>query len=340
MDGQHASHGTNYAYSALEWPEFYDLWIESLFGADHEDVRIFWQKMLDIIESYLKQYAALSASTSPTSLWNTHISFAEEEITVVDLGTGTGRVVKELVSGLVPGLVALSEQKRGYKYHPKIQFVGIDHGQTMLWRAEDTFGGSWRENWDRAGKYLKNPQWVCASAGDFADECEQLEKGVDLLVFAAGGIGHLTGKWERMAFLGETRKCLKGRESVAVVSVLHEFVKGREEDVVGGVEEVDMRLESRDHTGLVYVKTPTVTTRDGDIRTDMFSVRAVRKDDTPIADGAASKEIEIWRKDMAWSVKLFDEADWKKEVENSGLKIASIEDGKIQRWYFLQLLDL
>jgi hypothetical protein len=43
MDGQRESHGDQYAYSSEEWPEFYDLWIESLFGpGPFEDAPYFW----------------------------------------------------------------------------------------------------------------------------------------------------------------------------------------------------------------------------------------------------------------------------------------------------------
>jgi hypothetical protein len=347
MDGQHSSHGDSYAYSAPEWPEFYDLWTDSLFGSKHEDVPIYWEKMLDKISSYVDRHATLSAAAaSPGS----HISFADEEITVVDIGTGTGRVIKELVSALVPGLIAFAEQEKEnwnvngngntQNYHPRVQFVGLDHGQAMLWRAEDMFMDNWLGNWDRAAKYLKSPQWVRTTAGDFVEECAELEKGVDLLIFAAGGISHLTGEEERKAFLGQVRKGLKERESLAVVSVLTDFIKGNEGNEGGEARmEGAARIESKDHAGLVYIKTPTVTNMDGDLRTDKFSVRAVRQDDAPTVDSAGSGEKEVWQKDMAWSVKLFDEAEWKTEVQSEGLKITSVKKGNIQRWYFLQLAD-
>jgi hypothetical protein len=52
MDGQHQEHGDNYAYSSLEWPEFYDLWVERLFGAGPaEDATIFKDALLDLIDA-------------------------------------------------------------------------------------------------------------------------------------------------------------------------------------------------------------------------------------------------------------------------------------------------
>jgi hypothetical protein len=341
MDGQHSFHGDSYAYSAAEWPEFYDLWIDSLFGSKHEDIPIYLQEMLDKISSYAEQHAALSAAAvAPSS----HISFADEEITVVDMGTGTGRVIKELVGALVPGLLAFAEQQKengnenAQNYYQRIRFVGLDHGQAMLWRAEDTFMDDWLGNWDRAVKYLKRPQWVRTTAGSFVEECAELEMGVDLLIFAAGGISYLTGEEERKAFLGQVRKGLKRRESLAVVSVLTEFIKGSKGDEGGEAgKDGDTRIESKDYAGLVYIKTPTVTSKFGDLRTDSFSLRAVRRDDVPTVDSACSREKEVWQKNMAWTVKLFDEAVWKLDAQGEGLKIMSVREGNIQRWYFLQL---
>lgn len=50
MDGQHQGHGETYAYSRPEWPEFYDLWVEILFGpGPAEDATVFQGTLRDLI---------------------------------------------------------------------------------------------------------------------------------------------------------------------------------------------------------------------------------------------------------------------------------------------------
>jgi hypothetical protein len=43
---------------------------------------------------------------------------------------------------------------------------------------------------------------------------------------------------------------------------------------------------------------------------------------------------------MVWSIKQFDDSEWDDEVKRAGLKIDTVEEGLIQRWYFLRLATL
>jgi SAM-dependent methyltransferase len=313
MDGQHSKHGTDYAYAFVEWPEFYDLWVESLFGpGPAEDIAVFSKCLQGMINR----------------------AFPNQIITVLDVGTGTGRVIKDLC--WAPTI------KVPPNNGPLIKFVGMDHSNAMLIRAMGTF---FEKSCDEDSRF-GDPEWFRGSAAEFGQNGLPLEGKTDLVIFAAGGIGHLTTDGEVKLFLEQVRKVLRDQGgSVAIVSVLNEFIPGREGDLAEHAkgnrgeeaQEEEVRIASRDNLGLVYVKSPTRTTWEGSVRTDKFSVKAVKERH---GDDSSNSKVEsevVWEKDMAWSVKQFDESAWQEEVQSSGLVIDSVQEGLIQRWYFLRI---
>jgi hypothetical protein len=48
----------------------------------------------------------------------------------------------------------------------------------------------------------------------------------------------------------------------------------------------------------------------------------------------------VWETKMVWSLKDFNEDNWKKEVSSAGLQILSVKEGLIQRWYFLKHIQV
>ena len=312
MDGQHSKHGTDYAYSSSEWPEFYDLWIESIFGpGPAEDIAVFSKCLQSMIDDAL-----------PNQI-----------ITVLDVGTGTGRVIKDLCW--------TSMIKVPPNDGPVVKFVGMDHSSAMLSRAMRNFF----EQSCVEGSRFGDPEWFHGSAARFGSSGMVLELKTDLVIFAAGGIGHLTADGEVKLFLEQVKKVLReARGSVAIVSVLNEFIPRREGDFAEQsmehrgeeVQEEEVRIASRDNPGLVYVKSPTVTTWDGSVRTDRFSVKAVKEGHGDKGSSMEAGSEVVWEKDMAWSIKQFNEPAWQEEVKSSGLEIDSVQDGLLQRWYFLR----
>ncbi|KAI9767430.1 MAG: hypothetical protein M1840_005659 [Geoglossum simile] len=312
MDGQHLNHGSLYAYGSEEWPEFYDLWVESLFGTGpSEDSPVF--------RSALERLVAERNGA--------------HTVHVVDIGTGTGRVIKDLW-----------QEPSGYLGN--VSFWGLDNAQAMLDRAKLTFcaleleaahhSDDGRQN-ERATRLF--PTWVQAPAADFTSHLLELVGKVDLIVFAAGGISHLTAGGEVIGFLIQVRRALRppkdSQPARAVISVLYEMIPDKNPELVvkqeqssagppsGGAPSDADKILSRDHPGIVYVKSPLRTQWSHDIRTDSFTIQIIK-------EGEVVKE-----KDVAWSLKVFDEAAFEDAVEKCRLRIEEVKEGEIQRWYFL-----
>jgi SAM-dependent methyltransferase len=300
LDGQHNSHGGTYAYSKPSFPEFYDLWVESLLGAGPiEDAPI----IAGALQNILSQ------------------DRPDREICIVDVGTGTGRVVRDLVTHL--------HVKVAEAGSPKVKIIAFDHSAAMIARAQKLQLQAFPTAVERANLKV---QFHRASASSFLSAVPSLCQNADLVVFAAGGIGHLTLPGEAKAFLWQVHAALRHDiGAVAIISMLEDMRVGAAdmEEVGDGphaeVEDgVDACLPSVDNLGLLYLKSPTVKTRLGQVMTEEFSVKAVR-----------GGEVE-WEDEMAWSMKAFDENEWKDLVREAGLRIRDVKEGVIQRWYFLE----
>jgi SAM-dependent methyltransferase len=296
MDGQHHSHGSLYAYSKAEWPEFYDLWVEQLFGTGpSEDSPVFWEALQMLLDS---------RPEGPP-------------ITVLDLGTGTGRVLKALVQNAND-----HQQLAG-----RVDLWGIDHSAAMIERAAKTFTPS----------SPFTPHFAVAAASDFLSKPDTngLTGTVDLLIFAAGGVGHLVAEGEVEQFLGNVAGALRlGGSAMAIISVLNEV--NEEERQTSGSENLEygvpVTIPSRDSPSKIFRKTPTIVTwnKDKTVKTDTFTVIVLRKDEEGVGERVIKEE------EMCWSLRVFDESKWRDDVERSGLEIAHKTSGKVQNWYFLK----
>jgi SAM-dependent methyltransferase len=301
MDSQHEKHGDSYAYSTPEWPEFYDLWVENLFGpGPAEDAAVF--------QNVLENLVAATPS--------------EDIITVLDLGTGTGRVIRDLTHA-----VTLRHDTARFR------FIGVDHSRFMLDRARSRFG-------EQGGMYAT---WLVGSAADFFNEALKGAEKIDILIFAAGGISHLTDGEETKSFLRQIKMGLrKNNRSVAIISILHEFIeklepKGEAQTALEAGDELqDVKIPSKDHQGIMYIKSPTTTVRNGSFRTNRFSLKAIRETEECGRGQKIDIPKTIWERKMEWSLRDFNEGNWIEEVCSAGLRISSVKEGLIQRWYFIQ----
>lgn len=282
MDSQITTHASSYAYTSNNYPAFYDAWVQHLFGSVSNDTT-----------AYLSR---LPPSTSPI---------------IVDLCTGTGRVLKDFV----PHLRSLDSS---------VKLYGIDHSAAMLARAAQTFP---------AGEELVQPVWRAASATNFSDMLEEGDRGrVDLIVFSAGSIAHLTEREEVRLFLREVESVLKPREGVAVVSVLAECIPiTHNEDKAEPEYEAPLNLPCKEpgQEGW-WIKSPTVVTWNAarDVRTDSFSVEFYS------ADGGE----RVWREELKWSLVMFDEEGFRQDVEGAGLVVDEVvgEGEGYERFYVLK----
>lgn len=308
MDGQHDTHGSSYAYADPHWAEFYDLWIATIFDTankPHEDIAILWSQ--------------LSAQLAIPKGKNSGKKFK-----VIDVGTGTGRVVKSLIKCAVDEGIGLGG----------LHILGVDHGAAMVERAEKTYGKLAKdEGYERSGVTVL---WQTCSATQLIEKNPAFEGETDLIIFAAGGLGHLTAEREVDTFLEEVAKLL-GSHGVMIISILNETIAMggknapmREEDAPDSQE--SMTIRSEENEGLVYRKSGAWQRWDkrGLIRTDGFRIAMLE-------ENRDRNEMKVAKtKDVEWSLRIFEEATWERRVREKGLMIEGVKEGEIQRWYFLK----
>lgn len=308
MDGQHTTHGTSYAYADPHWAEFYDLWIATIFDtADkpHEDVAVLWRQLSEGL-------------AVPKSKEN------GKNFKVIDVGTGTGRVVKSLVQCAIDDGIGLGG----------LEILGVDHGVAMVERAEKTYGKLAKDmRYERRGVTVL---WQTCSATQLAGQNPGFEGKTDMIIFAAGGLGHLTAEGEVNAFLKQVTKLLNS-DGVAIISILNETIATGEKNAPMKEEEVpdlqeSMTIRSEENEALVYMKSRAWQRWDdsGLVRTDGFRIEVLE-------DNRKGGEMKLVKtKDVEWSLRIFEEATWEGRLREMGLKIDGVQEGEIQRWYFLK----
>ena len=367
LDTQHTAHGSCYAYSNPTYPAFYDAWVDSMFSPPRSPSPTPPPSRMNKNEDISHFSGLIQEQLTQTC--------GGEAVNIVDLGTGTGRVICELFRGFY------SEGNAPDPERKKLRFWGVDHSTAMLSLAAETFAKLVRGyGWEGEALDSVEPLWVCAPASTFLTTLSStntprkgLNQGeVDLLFMSVGTIHHLVDPNEVLAFLTELARGLRAETGRAVVSVLDEMVLGEgcgEEDGVQYSKGEDQLIKPRTPragAGEVYVKTPTVTSEEAskvevgisighsqrkivvDCRTrvDKWSVGFY---DT-LPDGwekelegksiaemvAEGKGRKVWQKEMQWSLALWDEAMFRVLLEVVELEILEVRRGTFQRWYILR----
>jgi SAM-dependent methyltransferase len=294
-DSQMTTHGGSYAYTQSHFPEFYDLWTKHLFGTTSSDEPVFNRYLLD------------SFNTPPDG----------NEVVIVDLGTGTGRLPRALLQAIQAPKLSPSKATI---------IVGVDHSDSMLRRAE-VLTKPLLENLPSDNR--TNVRWITASASSYASALRTNGiNSVDLLFFSVGSIAHLTSPAELDAFLSDTARVLRPGTGRAVISILSEFFvptggtpPPREDELDDGVS-----LESVDMPDHIYEKGVTKATWDesGEIKTETF--------------GLSLKHGEqiVWEERLSWSLKVIKEEEWMRALEGAELRVVEKQELGMQIMYVLR----
>ena len=279
----------SYAYASPRFPVFYDAWVLAMFGNTHSETSVY--------QKYLRSYSHRQV--------------------ILDLCTGTGRVVRALGEGY------------SHKSLEDAIIYGIDHAPAMVQRAQATCTPT---------HPMQEHKWKVASATDFYEALDDGEK-VDLLINSAGSISHLLHRRDVQSFLGQVKKSLRPQTGVALISVLMEMIHGPEEkEGPGGSEDLvqdgmgGLILPCEDDgeglSGYWHKSATKVTwNEDKTVRTDSFYVELHTGSNGAVA----------WREDLNWGLAVFDEKAWVEDVESAGLKVVDMipEGGSYQRFYVL-----
>ncbi|KAJ9640950.1 hypothetical protein H2201_002184 [Coniosporium apollinis] len=342
------------AYHNADWPECYDLWVRHLFGSGpSEDVPIFRRVLQDVLRH-------IAQNKPPQS------SAKQRYVNIIDIGTGTGRVLRDLFD-CISNREAFSALETSSPVTSELGFRlwGTEPSASMLARANALVTAYCRKpgdvpshpNRSRAPPFQLG--WVQCSAVDFSRTMRQTfgfrdddpaKPGfADLIIFAAGGLGHLVSSDDVRSFLNEVADALKPGHGRAVVSVLRELLPaGEARESVAAVEAIAnadvsdaatatkgaekpdrvdqlFRVRSLDNPDQVFVKHPPTERWDGNVRTDSFVLEV------------EDLEGKVLRKhNLEWKSRRFDLDTWSEALRDAGLEVAEMIDGEIQLWYVLR----
>ena len=146
MESDSSSHGRLMPYSTDCFAEFYDLWAYKwVLGKQFPDITIYWEAILSAMKSHEGQ---------------------EGPITVVDIGSGTGRALRDV----------LERARDSETLLPNVNFWATDPGEAMLRRGE-----LYIQRHPEL-KRIAPVKWEKASGEDFASVLPELKGSSDLIM--------------------------------------------------------------------------------------------------------------------------------------------------------------
>ena len=291
------------AYHNPDWAECYDLWVRYLFGdGPAEDI--------PVIEALLKEL--LAGTRQPN-------------FKIIDIGTGSGRVPIYLQRCIREHSLHLPPAGSVFQDPITFDIVGIEPASAMLDRAQRFWGEEVKKN-DGSTLPRFSDRWIQCAASDFAQHILPSVGKVDLIIFAAGGITHVTTDSAITSFLQGVSQTLS-ETGKAIVSILHDTLP---ENLQDKVETVSSRaakptvIPSEDKPGEVYVKYPTSQTWSEHVRSEKFRLDVENEEGTVLRSH-----------DLQWDMRMFDKEKWETMLVEAGLKVDRVVDGGIQFWYIL-----
>jgi SAM-dependent methyltransferase len=168
-----------------------------------------------------------------------------EPFIIMDVGTGTGRVIQ----GLLNNAAVIGDDISN------TQILGVDNAQHMLDKAAQNLDPLFKEH----------VSWVLGSALDLENVMAQCGyQKVDLLIFSIGSISHLSEQGQPERFLEQVSKVLRPDTGRAYVSIYDGSLLRKEEDIAfhqpEGVTEIksaafpNITYRESDHRGEVQDK--------------------------------------------------------------------------------------
>lgn len=222
-----------------------------------------------------------------------------EPYTILDVGTGTGRVLINLSDDAVASGLDVSD----------VELIGVDKEQTMIDRAQAV--------------HLDTPSFTNFShvswAVGVATSLSRLpilsskHGQIDLLLFAVGSISHLTGVDESQRFFAEAATLLRPGSGWAYIPIQSDLIcRGPlsewrlNEDTWAEVRDAD-EFVSQLYPGVVYRQFPihSSTVKEG-VKYDKYNFQVVERvgsEERVIENNAIEISLRIWEVDklLQWA---------------------------------------
>ncbi|OAX80771.1 hypothetical protein ACJ72_04892 [Emergomyces africanus] len=230
----------------------------------------------------------------------------EVPLTIVDIGTGTGRVLINLAN----------DAKRNGLDLSNVHFIGVDNEKAMLERAEKA--QEKLPSMARVGKIV----WVLGEAATVASApaLQNYIGGIDLLLFAAGSISHLTGAHEPQRFFAQVAKLLRPGSGRAYIPIMNGVISKRSITQEPVFERTWRKLQeaegfpSKAFPNIIYKKYPVDESKvEGCIKTDYHNFHVIRQ--------LESGEEEVIQKDrVEFSLRVWNEPEFLEWAKDAGLE--------------------
>lgn len=233
-------------------------------------------------------------------------------LNVVDMGAGTGRVLR--------GLLEIAHIQDIEKLD--VKFFGVDPGPAMLRRGKELVDSD-----DRICD-MADIDRVSSDALNFTVDQPALHGATDLLYFGGGGFfNHMLSPTEIVGFLREVARALRtgSLNALATIVIQSESMPSRMATIPNYDGEVSI-MRSETMPNVTYEKSADTKTWAGPYHVDAFELKV-----KSTRDGSVLKEFKF-RYDLA----LFDEEAWPGYVEKAGMKVVKEKDYALGRAFYLQ----
>lgn len=277
-------------YADETYVDFYDTHVAKFWKPGPEsDIQLIWETLQSLLSSKTR----------------------EGPLNVVDMGTGTGRIIR--------GLFRIA-QSEGIKTLDA-KFYGVDPGPVILRRAEETLQA------DQEMAKIAPVEWISSDALGFTTDLPSVRGATDLLFFAGGGFNHLLSASEQLAFLREVSKALRTNspDATAMIVLLGESIPSKM-DTIPNFDNEPSSGQSERHPDITYEKSAVETQWAGHLHVDTFTITVKRTSDGTV----------LHKFTYTWDLTLFDEEAWPGLVDKAGLRVVREKDYAIGRCYYLQ----
>jgi SAM-dependent methyltransferase len=256
----------------------------------------------------------------------THQISQDNPFTVLDVGTGTGRVLVNLVNDAVHAGIDLSN----------VELIGVDREPAMVQRSKDVEKET--ESMARAGKVT----WALGEAVSLTSvpALQNRLDRVDTLIFALGSISHLISPEEPRLFFFQVATLPTPKSGRAYITIQNDLISYRSRslpprnpDTAWLELKVARDLPSKLHPGIIYRQYPPEKSEIKDqIRTDQYRFQVVREADSGVQEVIENNKITM-------SLRIWDEAQFFQWAKDAGLHCFETVGGDVETYYYIFTLS-
>ena len=232
---------------------------------------------------------------------------------VLDVGTGTGRVIRDLVASL---------SKHDDANVAATKFLGLDLSQHML---------------DQAAR-LPMPSksadvaWIQGSALDLraVPAVDSVSGNIDLLIFAFSSICHFTEPGQPEQFLREVARVLRPGTGRAYISIHHSSMSGSDDQAYTDFDSPYKEVASSVYPGVVYRELKNDGAVNGNVASWDTDMQVVGK-----GDGGHERALETFT--IHFVLRSWGHDEFPTLASSAGLTVAETLKTDIETFYILQV---